>query len=358
MTQSSTLILSKQDIQEIIFKEGIDQVMDLLIADIQKAMFGFDPNHTKIPVRSGFNYRLPEPGLIEWMPVYNVQEDVTIKVVGYHPENPKKFNLPTILSTISCYNTTTGHLEGLIDGVLATSLRTGAASAVASTFLAKENSTSLGLIGCGAQSITQIHGLSRKFDLEEVLIYDADEASMASFKERIAALDLSVKIEMSSIEEIITSCDIICTATSIGIGEGPLFENITPKPHAHFNAVGSDFPGKVELPLSLLENCYVSPDFLEQALQEGECQQLLKGNIGSEISQIVQHPNSYVSKKEGITVFDSTGWALEDHVVFKLFARLAEKHNIGSHVDIEYIPEDAKNPYEFIALSVVNKAHQ
>ena len=81
----------------------------------------------KIPARSGFNYNVPQLGLIEWMPLYQVGSKVTIKIVGYHPKNPKIFGLPTILSSISQYDTITGHLLGLADGVLLTALRTGAA---------------------------------------------------------------------------------------------------------------------------------------------------------------------------------------------------------------------------------------
>ena len=100
------------------------------------------------------------------MPIYKKGAEVVIKVVGYHPKNPKNFNLPTILSSISSYDTKTGHLMGIADGVLLTALRTGAASAVASELLAKPESTTLGLIGCGAQSITQLHALSRYSNLK------------------------------------------------------------------------------------------------------------------------------------------------------------------------------------------------
>ena len=85
------------------------------------------------------------------MPLYNQGEKVLIKVVGYHPSNPSEHNLPTIISTISEYDTKSGHLCALIDGVLPTAIRTGAASAIASEMLANSESLTLGLIGCGAQ---------------------------------------------------------------------------------------------------------------------------------------------------------------------------------------------------------------
>ncbi|OAD19409.1 Ornithine cyclodeaminase/mu-crystallin [Candidatus Thiomargarita nelsonii] len=69
------------------------------------------------------------------MPIHK-NAQVTLKMVGYHPFNPQKNHLPTILSTIATYDTCTGHLLGLADATFLTALRTGAASAVASQILA------------------------------------------------------------------------------------------------------------------------------------------------------------------------------------------------------------------------------
>jgi len=349
---NSTIVLTQDGIRSIIEKEGIDQIMDLLISRLDDEVKNYNTATTKIPVRSGFNYTVPNPGLVEWMPIYHSGEDIVIKLVGYHPNNPSLFGIPTIASTISAYTTQTGQLKGIMDGVLPTALRTGAASAMASKYLAQPDSSVLGLIGCGAQSVTQLHALSRLFNFENVLIYDTNENAMRSFTARIECLGLSVNIEHSSINDIVEKSDIVCTATSININEGPLFENIEPKPHAHFNAVGSDFPGKTELPVSLLKKAFVSPDFLEQALQEGESQQMLKGHIGPEIDHIVKYPETHQPYQNKLTVFDSTGWALEDYVVFNLFMDLAAKHNLGKELSIEYLPDDAINPYHFLSVPV------
>ena len=151
--------------------------------------------------------------LVEWMPIHEQGKEVVIKLVGYHPMNPKFYGVPTIVSTISKYETRTGHLAGLMDGVVATSMRTGAASAVAAKHLAHADSTVLGLIGCGAQAVTQLHGLSRVFDLTKVYYYDIDPETVGSFRERCAALELELQFEPLSIDTIIRDSDIVCTAT-------------------------------------------------------------------------------------------------------------------------------------------------
>ncbi len=74
-----------------------------------------------------------------------------------------------------------------------------------------------------------------------------------------------------SSEHLGAEADIICTATSADSGQGPIFEDLALQPWVHINAVGSDFRGKVELPLSLLKRSFVCPDLRIQAMQEGEC---------------------------------------------------------------------------------------
>lgn len=352
LQKEKTLILSGDDVIRIVEKFGIDRLMDSLIERLTNAVHDFDKSKTDIPIRSGFNYQTENPGLIEWMPVHKKGKEVVIKVVGYHPQNPNNFNLPTILSSISSYDTKTGHLNGIADGVLLTALRTGAASAVASRLLAKPKSTVLGLIGCGAQAVTQLHALSRVFQFSEVLIYDIDQKSMDTLRDRIEMLDIQLDIKTASIKDIIETSDIVCTETSIEVGTGPLFEYHKSKPHLHINAVGSDFPGKTELPKELLLQSFVCPDFFEQAKIEGECQQLSDSEIAPDWVEVLQNVDDYVQVKDQISIFDSTGWALEDQVVMDLFLDLADEFDIGLEVAIENVSEDAKNPYHFLTKAV------
>ena len=349
--KNKTLVLSSFDIQEILRHFGIDWTMMTLVERLRIAINNYNPQKITIPVRSGFHYEKPQSGLIEWMPLYHQDDQggkVLIKVVGYHPSNPSKFNLPTIISTIYEYDTNSGHLCAMIDGVLATAIRTGAASAVASKLMAHPTSSTLGLIGCGTQAVTQLHAISLCFKIERVLIYDIDPNASSSFEKRCSALNLDIDFVITNIEEIVENSDILCTATSIDIGGGPLFSNIETKPHLHINAVGSDFPGKVEIPFDLLQKCFVCPDFIEQAIVEGECQQLEKKDIWAGLVEIAQNSDKYVYLQNERSVFDSTGWALEDKVVMDLFLDCASELGLGQELEIEHRPSDTKNPYDFV----------
>ncbi len=353
MDSNHTLLISSEDVQKIVQHFGLNRVMDDLIHRLEQLILSYDPKKTHIPMRSGFNYQQPHAGLVEWMPVFEKSNQVVIKVVGYHPENPKAYALPTILSTISAYDIRTGHLSALMDGVLATALRTGAASAIASRYLAKPESKTLGLIGCGAQAVTQLHALSRIFDLQKVFMYDVDPVAMKTLPERCLPLNLSVQMVPKEMPAIIAESDILCTATSLDVHAGPLFEDQETLAHLHINAVGSDFPGKIEVPKALLERSFVCPDFIEQALVEGECQQLDQQFIGPELYSLLQNASDHAEVWKQTSIFDSTGWALEDQVTMDLFIEYAQTLQVGQKVLIENTQEDAKSPYHFMQASVL-----
>ncbi len=344
-----TTILTVSDVRDIVRRVGLDALMDESIMRLGAAFAGFDPLKLVVPARDGFQYEAPNLGLIEWMPCMRAGETAHIKVVGYHPGNSSRHDLPTILSTLSMYGVQDGHLRGVMDATFITALRTGAASAVASRILAMENSSTLGLIGCGAQAVTQLHALSRAFHFDRVDIYDTDSEAMASFAQRVRCLNLdNIEIRPCKPQEILSSADILCTATSIGIGEGPVFDYGVFKQHLHVNAIGSDFPGKIELPTQFVRESVVCPDFPDQALKEGECQRLEPTDMGPDIHTLVKHQDDYLLHRKRATVFDSTGWAVEDMVCMDMFMEYAAEFGIGMELELESISSDTLNPYQFL----------
>ncbi len=323
--------------------------MDDTIESLTAACLVFNETDYSIPARDGFNYTKPETGLLEWMPAMKTGDEVMLKLVGYHPNNPDRRGLPTILSTAMTFDTQSGHLSALMDSTFLTALRTGASSAVASRILASPESQNLGIIGAGAQSITQLHALSRIFDLKNVAVYDIDESVSNSFQERAKPLNLQgMQITACSLEQVIKSSDIICTATSVEIGAGPVFFDSGLSPGVHINAVGSDFPGKTELPYALLQRSLVCPDFLAQAIKEGECQQLEKEQIGPDLVALVKAESGYRAYQNSTTVFDSTGWAFEDYIVVHLLARYGQQLGCGREIELSCISTDPRNPYAFL----------
>ena len=352
-----TTVLDTNDIRQIVHRVGLDALMDQTIFGLADAIRTFDSHDTVVPVRGGLKYSRPEIGLLEWMPALRAGERAAIKIVGYHPFNPSKHDLPTIISTISMYCAQTGSLLGLADATFLTALRTGAASAVASRIMAAGASSRLGIIGCGAQAVAQLHALSRVFDLRHVFIHDTNPAALSSFPDRVAPIaPRGLELHAAAPKDFVAEVDILCTATSVAIGEGPVFEDQIVRPHLHVNAVGSDFPGKIELPVGLLHRSHVCPDYREQAAKEGECQQLLADQIGPDLAEMVKHERRYTRLHGEPTVFDSTGWALEDLVALEIILAHARDLGIGSELELESHDDDCLNPYGFLKLTVSRPA--
>ncbi|TDC81666.1 ornithine cyclodeaminase family protein [Micromonospora sp. KC606] len=322
---------------------GHDELMSRIIERLFTGLAAAGLTDQQSPPRGGFTRGETATGVLEWMPFHEPGRGVTIKTVAYSPANPTEFQLPTILGNVARYDDVTGRLVAIMDAVLLTAMRTGAASAVASRLLANPRSRVVGMVGAGAQAITQVHALSRVFDLREVLVWDTTPAHLESFAARVAFTGLDVRA--ATTEELFARADIICTATSSPRGHGPVLPERGHREHLHINAVGSDLAGKTELPKGLLDRAFVCPDHLEQASREGECQQMGGRNPGPGLAELCADPAQAVAYQSQLTVFDSTGIAVEDHLALDVFLELAEEFGLGNQIQLEYHPTDTLNPY-------------
>ncbi|MTJ80303.1 MAG: ornithine cyclodeaminase family protein, partial [Telmatospirillum sp.] len=210
--------------------------------------------------------------------------------------------------------------------------------------LARPDSRVLGLVGAGVQAVTQAHALSRLFPLSRILAHDICPVTLASLPRRLAFLDIPVEPALPW--RIEAEADILCTATSVAVGAGPVIAGADLKPHLHINAVGSDYPGKCELPRFLLESALVVPDLADQARREGECQVLEEERIGPELHRIVKQADGLTGWRDRLTVFDSTGIPFEDALALDLITDLARRAGIGRDIAFADLEAGApKDPY-------------
>ncbi|MCH6255171.1 hypothetical protein MLD52_01340 [Puniceicoccaceae bacterium K14] len=348
-----TTFLSSKDIETIIIDVGVDHLLDNLIEKLRTGFASKELANAQIPTRSGLYYTEPDLGLLEWMPAAT-DNQATLKIVGYHPTNPGKRKLPTILSTLCAFDTDTGHMRGILDGTFPTALRTGAMSAVASSILTPSNRPlSLAFIGGGAQAVTQAHALSRVLNIEKIFVHDKIDGAAQSLKNRIEFLQIPVHVlSREAFIEQLPDFDLLCTCTSEVPGTGALFEDFLNKSDLHINAVGSDFPEKFELPHALLKRAFVCPDFLEQAFIEGECQQLKRSDVSFDLAALLTATKKQQEEfRNGLTVFDSTGHAYADFIATEFFLQYAEDLGLGSQIELESVPDDPLNPYSFLSSS-------
>jgi L-lysine cyclodeaminase len=346
VTAPTTRILGPDAIAGVVADVGLDQLMDELIAALRSTLSSHDGEQLATFERAGFHYAKPSLGLVEWMPAMDLGRLVSVKTVGYHPTNPVERGVPSILATTALYDTSTGRLLTLCEATFLTALRTGAVSALVTDILAVPEAATLGMIGCGAQAVTQIHAVNRVRPIERVLAFDIDPDVAATLARR---LPVAIPVEVVAAEQLdllVAGADIICTATTIGIGDPPVLTDVEHRPGLHVNAVGADFPGKREVAPSLLQRALVVPDVVGQCLREGESQALTADQLGPDLVTLVREADRYRARAGELTVFDSTGWALEDLVAAELLLSHADRLGYGIAVDLQPRPNDPYDPYE------------
>jgi alanine dehydrogenase len=211
----------------------------------------------------------------------------------------------------------------IMDGTTLTRKRTGAAAAVATDHLAVADASSLGIVGAGVQSYTQLEAISVVRDIETVVVSDVRDAAVARFIDRF---EDEFDVRAGSIAEA-ASCDVLSTVTPV---EDPIVPADAVGEHTHVNAMGADAPDKHELADDLLANATIVIDDHEQCTHSGEINVpyaaglLTDDDIYAELGEIVTDAvagRGETGGPEGVTVFDSTGLAIQDvaaaHVVYE-----------------------------------------
>ena len=288
-------------------------------------------------------------GVVELMPVCG-PELFGFKYVNGHPENPKTNRL-SVVAFGALTSVATGYPLMISEMTLLTALRTAAISALASQCLARANSKTLTIIGCGAQSEFQVLAHHALFDLEKVYYYDLDPKAMQRFTRNLQGQTFEL-IAGNDAESIVRKADIIVTATAAK-GKQAVLQNAWLQPGQHISGIGGDSPGKTELEISILERAKIVVEYFPQTVHEGEIQNLgerAQEQVYAELWEIiVGNKPGRVSDTE-ITLFDDVGFALEDYSILRLVYELAQQHNIGQEVDL--IPEGLDDCKDLFRLLV------
>ncbi len=266
---------------------------------------------------------LPEfDGDFRAMPAY-FDGAAGIKWVNAHPKNPTRHGLPSVLATYILNDPETAVPLAIMDATLLTAVRTGAAGAVAAKYLAHPTPQVVGFVGCGVQAHTLHDALRVVFPNFEVQAFDLNDKAAKTFAEKAGG-------KCATLEQTAGS-DIVCTATP---SRSPLLRRAWIQDGAHINAMGADAPGKQELDPQILLDAKLVIDELHQATSSGEINKpfsegtITPAAIHADLGEIVA---GLKPGREGneISVFDSTGLAIQDVALAKLIYEQAESQDIG-----------------------------
>lgn len=328
MDDRSTLLLTSNEVDT-------EMPMGELIGALEDAFGAYARDEAQMPPKSYID--LPQyNGDFRSMPAYLEApgwDGAGIKWVNVHPDNPDDHDLPTVMGTVIYSDPETAYPLAIMDGTVLTMKRTGAAAGVATDHLAVEDARSLGLIGAGAQAHTQLEAIAQVRDIEEVVVSDVDSAAVAEF---IDEYDDEFEMREGTVSEA-GHCDVLSTVTPV---ESPIVSKADVGDHTHINAMGADAEGKHELADEILLDAKLVIDNYEQCTHSGEINVpwsqgvLDDDDLYGDLGDIVNDALTGRTAEDGITVFDSTGLAIQDVAAAHVVYEHAQNHDIGTEFDL------------------------
>ncbi len=252
-----------------------------------------------------------------------------VKWVSSHPRNPERHGLPSVMGIYVLSDPATAAPLAILDATWLTAVRTGAAAAVASKHLAKKGARTIGFVGCGVQARTMLSAHRVIFPDLEVLGADVSIEAAQRFADEVGGRAVSMAEAASA--------DIVCASTPV---RTPVVERTWVRAGAHVNAMGADGPGKQELDARILLDARVIIDDWEQATHSCEVNVPLhdgvmaREHIAGTLGEVVAGALPGRADDAQITVFDSTGLAVQDLAVARLVHAAAVARGVGVDLDL------------------------
>ena len=256
---------------------------------------------------------------------------VAVKVNGNFPDNRSRHGLPTIQGAVFLADANNGRPLALLDSIEITRQRTAAATAVATQYLARPDSRTATICGCGEQGRIQLMALRHKLDLTQVFAWDIDSQISRRFSAEMAELGITVTA-IDDLREGTLVSDAIVTCTS---SHKPFlgFEDV--RPGTFVAAVGADNPQKSEIKPELMAKAAVIVDVLQQSIVMGDMHHAINAgvmtpsDVRAELGTLIaQHRPGRLADDE-ITIFDSSGTGVQDVAAAARAYELARNRDLG-----------------------------
>ena len=331
--ERSTLLLSAAEVADCL---RLDEAM---IA-VESAFRAYHRKEAMMPPKSYVD--VPEFGGGVWSMPARVGGAIAVKWANSHPKNPELHGLPTVIATLILSDPETGYPLSVMDATVLTAFRAGAAAAVATRVLSRPDASTLGIVGAGTQAAYQIAGISLVRDLKSVVLADMRQGVAEALAKRVRAAAPDLAVEVADIAQA-AGQDIVCTLTPV---HKPIVKADWVKRGAHVNALGADAAGKQEIEADLLADAVIVVDDWEQATHSGEVnvplstgvlrREHIRGTLGAILENAIPGRTSVTE----ITVFDSTGLAIQDAAMARLVYDRAVKEGLGTRVDLVRKPHE------------------
>lgn len=328
------IILSESEIRSL-------YTMSDAIVDMENVLLSYEDGKIQIPERTVLNFPEKKASIL-YMPSANEANGVSaVKVVTIFPDNPT-LGKRTTQGIILLSDTENGDHLACMDASYLTRLRTGAISGIATKWLARENASSVAVIGCGGMSEEQLRAVLTVRRVNRILLYNRTTSKAKSLLERIPMLYPDFKgavTVMDNPNQVVSESDIVICSTR---SETPVFSGSAVRPGTHINGVGSYLPHMQEVDEETLHrSSKVVVDTLAGAMEEAGdfIIPVSEGHwdfsrIHGELSQLSSGKIIGRESEEEITFFKSVGIAYFDLAVAAAVFEKARKLGIGTEVNL------------------------
>lgn len=324
------LVLSRKEVVELIDMPELIETVERALVDLSRGE-AINPNRLRIFI--------PEKqAMMACMPAYLGSAGMIGAKIVNSSDKPVPPGERRHLSSVLALGDTEGNYLAVMGGTLLTPLRSAAASAVAIRQLARADASVMAIIGCGVQGRAELAGAACVRKLTEIVVYDLDEGVAQRFQRDLGErLGLAIRVARTA-EEAASAADIIVLATT---SETPVLADRAIPAGAHINAVGAHTPRTRELESDTVARARLFVESRQSMraeagdvlipLEEGRIQE---SHILGEIGEVVGGAVQGRIDAGDITVFKSTGLAIEDVSAAKLVYERAVARGIGTNIDI------------------------
>lgn len=261
---------------------------------------------------------------------------VAVKLNANFPGNPRRTGLPTIQGLVLLCDGTDGSVLAVMDSIEITLRRTAAATALAARYLARKDTDSVAICGCGEQGRAQLQALMEVVSPRRAWVWDLDRDKARDFaREMSEALHVDVSA-VPQVRDAVRSSHVIVTATT---ARAPFLTAEMVPPGAFVAAVGADSDEKSELAPELMANATIVVDLLAQAVTMGDLHHAIDAGVVESDDVHAELADVIVGRKPGrrtpdeVIVFDSTGTALQDVASAAWIWQRALACNAGSRIN-------------------------